>query len=54
MKKLVKKEIFVVLTPRAFNNMTQDIDSYSYEGGRKHLKETGVTLAPDETVLKRD
>lgn len=44
LKKILEKNIPVVITSRAFNGIAQDI--YAYTGGGKHLKELGVIFAP--------
>ncbi|MCD8506497.1 MAG: asparaginase [Alkalibacterium thalassium] len=44
LKKILEKNISVVITSRAFNGIAQDI--YAYTGGGKHLKELGVIFAP--------
>lgn len=44
LKKILEKNIPVVITSRAFNGIAQDI--YAYTGGGKHLKELGAIFAP--------
>lgn len=44
LKKILDKDIPVVITSRAFNGIAQDI--YAYTGGGKHLKELGIIFAP--------
>lgn len=50
LKKLIAKDIPVVIASRAFNGIAQDI--YAYTGGGKHLKKLGVFFAPGLTGLK--
>ncbi|TVP91118.1 asparaginase [Alkalibacterium sp.] len=50
LKKLLKRDIPVVITSRAFNGIAQDI--YAYTGGGKHLKELGVIFAPGLSGIK--
>lgn len=49
-KKLLKNNVTLVITSRAFNGIAQDI--YAYKGGGKHLKELGAIFAPGLTGIK--
>ncbi|GEK90522.1 asparaginase [Alkalibacterium kapii] len=49
-KKLLDKDIPIVITSRAFNGIAQDI--YAYKGGGKHLKKLGAVYAPGLTGIK--
>lgn len=50
LKKLIERNIPIVITSRAFNGIAQDI--YAYTGGGKHLKELGVIFAPGLSGVK--
>lgn len=49
-KKLLNKDVKIVITSRAFNGIAQDI--YAYKGGGKHLKELGAIFAPGLSGIK--
>ncbi|MER2064145.1 MAG: asparaginase [Alkalibacterium sp.] len=49
-KKLLQKNVTIVITSRAFNGIAQDI--YAYKGGGKHLKELGAIFAPGLSGIK--
>ncbi|GEK90312.1 L-asparaginase [Alkalibacterium putridalgicola] len=49
-KRLLDKNVAIVITSRAFNGIAQDI--YAYKGGGKHLKELGAIFAPGLTGIK--